>query len=354
VNDPQPISPFTPEGAHKPQPLRDWIRRRPLFAFFLLTFAFSWLIWLLPILVRITDPVAFRQLNTIGAFGPALAGLLVQSLLHPDRHPAAWQKRVEAFSLAFLAAGALYFICLPYASSQPFAASILGWILRILLFLAAALVISSVLTGHEPLRRMLLPVGLRTHPAWYAAALLVYPVLLLVGLGLSATFGQTIQWSLPEGGGLLLAVRVVTSFVYIFLFGGPLNEEPGWRGFALPRMQRSLSPLAATLILGTAWGVWHFPMHLNGFYPSAGLSSLPTELALRVLSTLLVAFLYTWFFNKTKGNVLVCTLLHASFNTASAFISGSPLTMLLLGVLALVLIFESRQWLKLPPAPDPA
>ncbi|HMN60033.1 MAG TPA: hypothetical protein PJ988_06700 [Anaerolinea sp.] len=95
-------------------------------------------------------------------------------------------------------------------------------------------------------------------------------------------------------------------------------------------------------------------MHLNGFYPSAGPSSLPAELALRVLSTLLVAFLYTWFFNKTKGNVLVCTLLHASFNTASAFISGSPLTMMLLGVLALVLILESRQWIKLPPAPDPA
>ncbi|HMN60034.1 MAG TPA: hypothetical protein PJ988_06705 [Anaerolinea sp.] len=255
MNDPQLISPSQPGGAQQAQPLRDWIRRRPLFAFFLLTFAFSWLVWLLPIFVRITDPVAFRQLNTIGAFGPALAGLLVQSLLHPNPHPAPWQKRMEAFSLAFLAAGALYFICLPYASSQPFAASILGWILRILLFLAAALVISSVLTGHEPLRRMLLPVGPRTHPAWYAAALLVYPVLLLVGLGLSAGFGQAIQFSLPEGGGLLLAVRVVTSFVYIFLFGGPLNEEPGWRGFALPRMQRSLSPLAATLILGAAWGI---------------------------------------------------------------------------------------------------
>ena len=153
---------------------------------------------------------------------------------------------------------------------------------------------------------------------------------------------------MPEGGLLPLIVGILASFVYIFMFGGPLNEEPGWRGFALPQLQRSFSPLLATLILGTLWGIWHFPMHLNGFYPSAGLASLPGELALRVLSTLLVAFLYTWFFNKTRGNVLVCTLLHASFNTASSFIAGTSLTMILLAILALVLVLESRQWRRNP------
>ena len=266
--------------------------------------------------------MAFRQLNTIGAFGPALAGLLVQSLRRPAAQPRPWRSQVETFILAFLAVGAIYFICLPYASTLPFQTSLLGWLMRVLLFLAAATVISSVLGVEEPLRRMLLPPsGERTRPGWYAAAVLVYPLLLLAGLGLSAAFGEAVQVSMPGDGWLLLVVRVLSSFVYIFMFGGPLNEEPGWRGFALPRLQGRLSPLLATLILGTVWGIWHFPMHLNGFYPSAGVESLPAELALRVVSTLLVAFLYTWFFNKTGGNVLVCTLLHASFNTAPPALS---------------------------------
>ncbi len=331
-----------------------WVQQRPLLAFFLLTFLFSWLIWLVPIFFPLTDAVAFRQLNTIGAFGPALAGLLVQSLRRPAVQPRPWRSQVETFSLAFLAVGAIYFICLPYASTLPFQTSLLGWLMRVLLFLAAATVISSVLGVEEPLRRMLLPPsGERTRPGWYAAAVLVYPLLLLAGLGLSAAFGEAVQVSMPGDGWLLLVVRVLSSFVYIFMFGGPLNEEPGWRGFALPRLQGRMSPLLATLILGTVWGIWHFPMHLNGFYPSAGVESLPAELALRVVSTLLVAFLYTWFFNKTGGNVLVCTLLHASFNTASSFISSTPLTMILLAILALVLILESRQWRHLP-ASSPA
>ena len=346
--DPQPTTP--------PQPAYIlWIRQHPILAFLLLTFVISWVIWLLPIIVDLTDPVTFRQLNTIGAFGPALAGLLVQSLLHPADQPRPWRKRVETFILAFLAAGAIYFICLPYASNLPFQTSPLGWLMRVLLFTVAALVISTVISEREPLRRMLLPpTGTRTHPAWYLAALLIYPLLLLVGLGLSAGFGQSVQLSLPEGGTALFVLRIIASFVYIVMFGGPLNEEPGWRGFALPHLQRTYSPLLSTLVLGTSWGIWHFPMHLNGFYPSAGIANLPAELATRVLSTLLVAFLYTWFFNKTKGNVLVCMLLHTSFNTASTFISGSPLTMMLLAILALVLILESRQWLKLPVDSQPA
>jgi len=68
---------------------------------------------------------------------------------------------------------------------------------------------------------------------------------------------------------------------------------------------------------------------------------------LRVLSTLLVAFLYTWFYYKTKGSVLVCILLHAGFNTASTLMSTTPPTIILLGCLALFLIWQARMWIPL-------
>jgi membrane protease YdiL (CAAX protease family) len=324
-----------------------WVSSHPLIAFFILTFCISWTLWLVPFALGLTDPVAFRHLNTIGAFGPALAGLAVSRLLNAREKMNAARARIEQFILAFLGVAAIYFICLPFASSLPLQTEALGWVVRITLFIVAALVISSLFSGPESLKRLILPAGSSKNPLWYVSAVLGYPLLVLAGLGISSLSGQFLQISLPDGGLPPLVVRILTSFAYIFLFGGPLNEEPGWRGFALPQLQFRFNPLLATLILGSIWGIWHFPMHINGFYASAGPESLWQELGLRVLSTLLVAFVYTWFYNKTRGNVLVCTLLHASFNTTSALIAGSALTMGLLAGLALVLVIESRMWKKI-------
>src|SRR5262249_45840648 len=60
------------------------------------------------------------------------------------------------------------------------------------------------------------------------------------------------------------------SYNYSTLLGGPLFEEPGWRGFALPRLESRFGPLAGTLILGLVWSAWHVPFF---WYP--GWSSIP-------------------------------------------------------------------------------
>ena len=52
-----------------------------------------------------------------------------------------------------------------------------------------------------------------------------------------------------------------SSFVLTFLFRGPLFEEPGWRGFALPRLQERHGPFAGSLFLGLLWGAWHLPLY---------------------------------------------------------------------------------------------
>ena len=320
-----------------------WARRAPVLAFVLLTFAISWTIWLVPYALGVTDPVTFRHLNTIGAFGPALAALILSRLLNPAEAKPPLGARIESFVLSFIAIAALYRICLPFASSLPLETGLSGWAVRILLIAVAALVLSSTLSGPPAWRRLLMPPpGSRVHPAWYAVAVLAYPLVLFAGRALSQSFSFE-----PLGANLSqILLQVVASFVYILLFGGPLNEEAGWRGFMLPQLQSRLSPLFSTLILGAVWGVWHFPMHINGFYPSGGPAYLPEELGLRVLSTLLVAFLYTWFYNKTKGSVLVCLLLHASINTASTLIPASSLTVPLIAALAVVLILEGRMWIK--------
>jgi uncharacterized protein len=90
----------------------------------------------------------------------------------------------------------------------------------------------------------------------------------------------------------------LATFAFTLTLGGAM-EEPGWRGFALPRLQLRYSPLAATAILGLAWGMWHVPIYgpLGWLVP------------------FVLAFLYTWLWNRT-GSLLLCILLHASFTPA--------------------------------------
>jgi hypothetical protein len=81
------------------------------------------------------------------------------------------------------------------------------------------------------------------------------------------------------------------------LFMGGL-EEPGWRGFALPRLQQRYTPVRGDLLLGAVWGLWHLPVE-----------------PLAILVTVPLAFFYTWLFDRT-GSALLCMLLHASITPA--------------------------------------
>jgi membrane protease YdiL (CAAX protease family) len=97
-----------------------------------------------------------------------------------------------------------------------------------------------------------------------------------------------------------------SSFVMAFLvrlvnpMDGPLGEEPGWRGFALPRMQARTSPLASALILGVLVAGWHLPLV---FADDLGPISLVTTFAITIF--------YVWLFNHARGSVLVTLISHS-------------------------------------------
>jgi membrane protease YdiL (CAAX protease family) len=97
-------------------------------------------------------------------------------------------------------------------------------------------------------------------------------------------------------------------FVFALLFVA-LGEEPAWRGFLLPLLQRGRTPVAATLILSAIWAVWHLPLMGTEFaWPLV-----PYFL----LSLLGAAFVLSWLYN-ASGSVLPCMAMHAVLNTASA------------------------------------
>lgn len=179
--------------------------------------------------------------------------------------------------------------------------------------LPAALIVTGLTDGRagikQLLRRMLQwRAGLR----WYALALLGYPLLYLIGSSFAQ--GTTPFTELSRTWPLLL-----TSYLPLLLFGilwPGLGEEPGWRGFALPRLQRQYGPLAGTLILGTLHAFWHLPVYFIPGLILAGAFDL-NAFAANTLAIIAAAVIWTWFVNNTRASVLIAMLIHAASNANS-------------------------------------
>jgi uncharacterized protein len=118
-----------------------------------------------------------------------------------------------------------------------------------------------------------------------------------------------------EGLAPLAPLPLLILFVFVFFLGGPLAEEPGWRGFALPRLQRLYGPLVGSLILGPLWALWHLPLF---FVPAWKTPPTILNIVLYVVSATAFTIIITWVFNNTKGSLLISILLHATVNTSFA------------------------------------
>lgn len=101
------------------------------------------------------------------------------------------------------------------------------------------------------------------------------------------------------------------AFFVILFTAGPLQEEFGWRGYALPRLQSRFNALASSVILGFFWWLWHLPAV---FIPGRFMAdSLPVFLALAAV-IMLTSVLFTWVYNNTDGSVLAALLMHTAMN----------------------------------------
>jgi len=97
----------------------------------------------------------------------------------------------------------------------------------------------------------------------------------------------------------------------ILALGGPLNEELGWRGFALPRLLQRRSPLAASVGLGVAWAFWHLPLF---FIPGATQHGVP--LANFVIVVVCFSVFMTAAHLRSRGSLLIAVAFHTSVNTS--------------------------------------
>ena len=136
----------------------------------------------------------------------------------------------------------------------------------------------------------------RANPAWYALALCLPGAILLIGMAtLQLVSGRGAgPWIYPPSNAQAITGMIIVS----------LGEEIGWRGFALPRLQRRYGSLKASLILGVLWAIWHVPVFLL-----AGISSLTTFLLMIPFFTA-GSIVFTWLYNKTPAGLLLAILAH--------------------------------------------
>jgi membrane protease YdiL (CAAX protease family) len=256
------------------------------------------------------------------------------------------------FVLAF--AGAWIFIAPILLSQQAFGLITLPEPVLLILFLLAtfmgptpaAFIVTGITEGkpgvHKMLRRM---IHWRVAPKWYLLVLLGYPVVFLIGATIALgtgpleTLGQ--QWPL-----------FFTTYLPLILIGllyPAIGEEPGWRGFALPRLQTLYGPLVGSLVLGTLHALWHLPVY---FIPGA-IADGPFDPVVFVANSLAIiasTFIWTWLFNNAGGSILFAMFFHATSNANSGFItkllpadaSDPYFTFKLMAVVTVVLIVVTK------------
>ncbi|MER6692057.1 CPBP family intramembrane glutamic endopeptidase [Streptomyces minutiscleroticus] len=232
--------------------VRALLRRRPLTSFFTLAFALSWIAWTPYVLSR-NGLAAWDLTFPGGQLGSQLLGVLPGAYLGP---------------------------------------------------IASALLVTAACDGREGLRawrrRM---TKFRVKWTWYAVVLVSVPAVLTAAT--SVLTGRA-----PAVPPVAVLAAFLPGLVLQMVTTG-LAEEPGWREFAMPRMQDRYGPVTATLFVGVLWGAWHLPLFLTEWGGPGRDAFTVLEFLVTVVA---FSFVMTWIFNRTGGSMPVVMLSHVSVN----------------------------------------
>ena len=212
----------------------------------------------------------------------------------------------------------------------------------------SAFIMTATTEGREGVRRLLGRLVLwRVGIRWYLFALIGVPLIMLVG---TMVYSMELP-NLAALGGPSYLLGYLASFALVTVWGGPLLEEVGWRGFALPRMEPLHGPLLASVILGLLWACWHLPEFLVPSWAASSGGGGILSIILFTLTTITFTIVITWVFNNTRASVLLAILGHSSIDTFTipltaifpvwAIASALPLT-IGFGVVAVALIVLTR------------
>ena len=173
---------------------------------------------------------------------------------------------------------------------------------------------------------------------WLLSAIFALPVMTLLGNLFYSIIGWQGKLSLMKPGfediGMFVLPVIVVHFV-ASLITSPLFEEPGWRGFALRRLQERFGREVGSIIVGVLWWVWHQPMNITfGIQPTV----------YSFLSMVFFSFMIDSLFNLSGKNLFMAMLAHQSAGTMNIFVYESHENVLTLTLLiSFVILLRYRE-----------
>lgn len=221
---------------------------RNLLLFFVITYAFSWLFWIPDALI------------TNGIFLPSI----ITTFLSSPYNPAAFGPLIAALFLTYIKHG-----------------------------------INGII---DLLKR---GVSLQFKKIWLIPILLLFPFI----YGTALLLTQASGWMMLDYTNLSNPTVIPIAFIYILLLGGPLQEEFGWRGYALDRLNKRFHAVTSSIILGICWALWHLPAAFSN-----KLIVNPKFFWLYTIQIVLVSILFTWIYQNTKRSILSVLLFHTMNN----------------------------------------
>jgi len=168
----------------------------------------------------------------------------------------------------------------------------------------------------------------RCDAAWYAFLIIGIPFIFVVG---SAIRGNLFSEPFPFSSLQALSVGLLLAAIK-----GPV-EEFGWRGLALPLLQRKFAPISAGLILGAAWGLWHFPA-----FVLSGTQQSEWSFTSFFAGCLAISVIVTALFNRSHGSILLSAFFHFQLMNP-IFPDAQPYDTYLLIVAAILVVLWNRK-----------
>lgn len=168
----------------------------------------------------------------------------------------------------------------------------------------------------------------RCSAAWYAFLIIGIP---LIFIGGSALRGNLLTEPFPYTSFQTLLIALILAAIK-----GPI-EEFGWRGLALPLLQRKLVPFWAGLVLGIIWGLWHLPAFLLN-----GTQQNEWSFAAFFAGCLAISIIATVLFNRSRGSILLTAFFHFSLMNP-IFPDAQPYDTYLLIVVATLIVWRKRK-----------
>lgn len=183
-------------------------------------------------------------------------------------------------------------------------------------------------TGPRGLVRFLHRLTLWRMPwPWWLFLIVGVPAMFYAGAAIKGTIGDPLPFSPWHSifPALLLALLV-----------GPI-EEFGWRGLALPLLQRRLSPFWAAIVLGVIWATWHIPAFFVSGTPQSAWSFPAFFIGVVAISVII-----TPMFNAARGSLLIPMLMHFQTN-GPAWPDAQPWDSAVFVAAAVVIVWLNRQ-----------